>query len=56
MNYQETLEWMFAQLPMFQRVGALAFKKDLTNSLALSKKDFAQILGEICLVEVTSFF
>lgn len=36
MNYQETLEWMFTQLPMFQRVGALAFKKDLTNTLALA--------------------
>lgn len=37
MNYQETLDWMFAQLPMFQRVGAIAFKKDLTNTLALAK-------------------
>jgi dihydrofolate synthase/folylpolyglutamate synthase len=36
MNYQETLDWMFAQLPMFQRVGAVAFKKDLTNTLALA--------------------
>ncbi|MDP5093946.1 MAG: bifunctional folylpolyglutamate synthase/dihydrofolate synthase [Polaribacter sp.] len=38
MNYQETLEWMFAQLPMFQRVGESAFKKDLTNTLAFSKE------------------
>lgn len=37
MNYTNTLNWMFAQLPMFQRQGATAFKKDLTNSLALSK-------------------
>jgi len=37
MNYKETLEWMFAQLPMFQRQGKTAFKKDLTNSLAFSK-------------------
>ena len=37
MNYTETLEWMFAQLPMFQRQGKTAFKKDLTNSLAFSK-------------------
>ena len=36
MNYQETLDWMFAQLPMFQRVGAVAFKKDLTNTIALA--------------------
>ena len=38
MNYQETLQWMFAQLPMFQRVGERAFKKDLTNTLAFSKE------------------
>ncbi len=37
MNYTNTLNWMFSQLPMFQRHGAAAFKKDLTNSLALSK-------------------
>lgn len=38
MNYQETLQWMFAQLPMFQRVGESAFKKDLTNIVAFSKE------------------
>lgn len=38
MNYQETLDWMFSQLPMYQRQGDIAFKKDLTNSIALSKK------------------
>ena len=31
MNYKETLDWMFTQLPMYQRQGASAFKKDLTN-------------------------
>lgn len=31
MNYQKTLDWMFAQLPMFQRQGKPALKKDLTN-------------------------
>lgn len=36
MNYQETLSWMFEQLPMYQRQGAIAFKKDLTNIQALS--------------------
>ena len=38
MNYKETLGWMFSQLPMYQRQGDTAFKKDLTNSLALSKQ------------------
>ncbi|MDV7188548.1 folylpolyglutamate synthase/dihydrofolate synthase family protein [Lutibacter sp. TH_r2] len=37
MNYQQTIDWMFTQLPMYQRQGKTAFKKDLTNSLALSK-------------------
>ena len=34
MTYQETIEWMFSQLPMYQRQGKMAFKKDLTNSIA----------------------
>lgn len=38
MNYQDTLDWMFAQLPMYQRQGTTAFKKDLTNILAFSKE------------------
>lgn len=37
MNYQETLDFLYEQLPMFQRVGDQAFKKDLTNTLALLK-------------------
>lgn len=35
MTYQEVLDWMFAQLPMYQRQGQTAFKKDLTNIIAL---------------------
>ena len=35
MNYQETLEWMFKQLPMYQRIGAAAYKADLSNTIAL---------------------
>ena len=38
MTYKETIAWMFAQLPMYQREGATAFKKDLTNILAFSKE------------------
>lgn len=38
MTYQEALDWMFAQLPMYQRQGAIAFKKDLSNTIALSKE------------------
>ncbi len=35
MTYQQTLDYLYSQLPMFQRVGTSAFKKDLTNTLAL---------------------
>ncbi len=43
MTYQETLNWMFSQLPMYQRQGETAFKKDLTNILAFSKElDFPE--------------
>jgi len=36
MNFDETVGWMFQQLPMYQNKGKSAFKKDLTNTLALS--------------------
>lgn len=32
MDYQATLEYMYSQLPMFQRMGRPAFKPDLGNS------------------------
>lgn len=35
MTYSETLDYLFQQLPMYHRIGAAAFKKDLTNTLAL---------------------
>ena len=38
MNYQETLDWMFTQLPMYQRQGKVALKKDLTNIITFSKE------------------
>ncbi|SDH57267.1 dihydrofolate synthase / folylpolyglutamate synthase [Flavobacterium omnivorum] len=36
MNYQETTNWMFNQLPMYQLQGASAYKKDLTNAHLLT--------------------
>ena len=36
MTYQDTLNWMFSQLPMYQRQGKAAFKKDLSNTLILA--------------------
>lgn len=35
MNYTETLDYMYARLPMFSRVGTAAYKKDLGNIKAL---------------------
>lgn len=35
-TYQETIDWMFNQLPMYQNQGATAYKKDLTNTILLS--------------------
>lgn len=36
MTYRETLDWMFAQLPMYQQKGIKAFKSKLDGILALS--------------------
>ncbi len=35
LDYNETVEWMFQQLPMYQKIGASAYKKDLTNTVKL---------------------
>ncbi len=37
MNYQQTLDWLFNQLPVYQLQGASAYKKDLTNTLVLTQ-------------------
>ncbi len=35
MDYQQTLDYLYSALPMYQRVGASAFKKDLSNTQKL---------------------
>jgi dihydrofolate synthase/folylpolyglutamate synthase len=37
-NYQQTIDWLFAQLPMYQRVGGVAYKKDLSNTILLANQ------------------
>ena len=37
-SYQDALTFLYENLPMFQRVGATAFKKDLTNTFRLCKE------------------
>ena len=38
MDYQQTLNYLYNQLPMFTRVGAAAFKTDLTNTIVLCER------------------
>ncbi len=40
MTYTETVDYLFSQLPMFQRIGAAAYKADLSNTIKL-----CEILG-----------
>lgn len=35
MTYDETIDYLYAQLPMFSRIGAAAYKADLHNTIAL---------------------
>lgn len=35
MNYQQALDYMYSQLPMFQRTGPAAYKPDLGNTIAI---------------------
>lgn len=37
MDYQQTLNYLYSQLPMFSRTGAAAMTKDLSNTIALCK-------------------
>ncbi|MBO5810796.1 MAG: bifunctional folylpolyglutamate synthase/dihydrofolate synthase [Bacteroidales bacterium] len=37
MNYNETLNWMFNKLPMYQRIGAAAYKADLNTTIEILK-------------------
>ena len=35
MTYQQTSNYLYAQLPMYSRIGAAAYKEDLHNTIAL---------------------
>ncbi len=34
-DYQQAIDYLYANLPIFQRVGSVAYKKDLTNTIQL---------------------
>lgn len=36
-NYNDTLKYLYDRLPMFQRIGASAYKEDLNNTIELMK-------------------
>lgn len=38
MNYKQTIDYLYSKLPMFTRVGAVAFKKDLHNIKVMCDK------------------
>lgn len=38
MNYEQTLDFIYSKLPMFTRVGAVALKKDLHNTIVMCEK------------------
>jgi dihydrofolate synthase / folylpolyglutamate synthase len=37
MNYKQTLNYLYGQLPMFHRIGAAAYKANLDNTVAICK-------------------
>lgn len=37
MTYQQTIDYLYAQLPLFSRIGIAAYKEDLHNTIALCK-------------------
>jgi len=37
MNYQQTIDYLFSQLPMFHRVGASAYKANLDNTIEICR-------------------
>jgi dihydrofolate synthase / folylpolyglutamate synthase len=37
MNYQQTLEFLYTQLPMYHRIGPAAYKNDLSTSIEISR-------------------
>ncbi|WP_316811116.1 folylpolyglutamate synthase/dihydrofolate synthase family protein [Pedobacter heparinus] len=38
MNYKQTIDYLYSRLPMFTRVGAVAFKKDLHNTVVMCEQ------------------
>jgi dihydrofolate synthase/folylpolyglutamate synthase len=41
MTYEQTIEYLYKQLPMFSRIGAAAYKKDLHNTI-----EFCRSIGD----------
>ena len=37
MSYKETLDYLFSRLPIYQRKGLIAYKKDINNIICATK-------------------
>ena len=37
MNYKDTISYLYKKLPMYQRSGSIAYKKDIGNIIKASK-------------------
>ena len=48
MSYEETIAWMFTQLPMYQREGKYAYKANLNNTLRLLTRSEERRVGKEC--------
>ena len=38
MTYQQCLDWLFSQLPMYQRTGSIAYKADIGNIVQATER------------------
>ena len=38
MTYQQCLDWLFSQLPMYQRKGNIAYKADIGNIVQVTER------------------
>ena len=38
MTYQQCLDWLFNQLPMYQRMGSISYKADIGNIVKVTEK------------------
>ena len=45
MTYQETLDFMYSQLPMYHRIGAAAYKADIQPTIDMMAEPINSLIG-----------